>query len=86
MSFLKRRISAAVWEVMLLLVLVIVFSTVYRIYFSRAEALTQVCTRLQDIQTDDNADMFNSLAGEVGQWLQEVNQICEVRRPVKEKH
>ena len=86
MSFLKRRISAAVWQLMLLLVLVIVFATVYRIYFSRAVALTQVCTRLQDLQTDENADMFNSLAGEVGQWLQEVNQICEVRRPVKEKH
>ena len=86
MSFLKRRISAAVWELMLLLVFVIAFATVYRIYFSRAVALTQVCTRLQDLQTDENADMFNSLAGEVGQWLQEVNQICEVRRPVKEKH
>ena len=86
MGFLKRRISAAVWELLLLLVLVIAFGTVYRIYFSRAVALTQVCTRLQDLQTDENAEMFNSLAGEVGQWLQEVNQICQVRRPVKEKH
>ena len=86
MSFLKRRISAAVWELMLLVVFAIAFATVYRIYFSRAVALTQVCTRLQDLQTDENADVFNSLAGEVGQWLQEVNLICQVRRPVKETH
>ena len=84
MTFLKRRISAAVWELLLLLVIAIVFATVYRIYFSRAVALTQVCERLQDIQNDENADMFNSLTGDVGQWLKEVNRICEIRRPVKE--
>jgi hypothetical protein len=83
-TFLKRRISAAVWELLLLLVIAIVFATVYRIYFSRAVALTQVCERLQDIQNDENADMFNSLTGDVGQWLKEVNRICEIRRPVKE--
>jgi hypothetical protein len=83
-TFLKRRISAAVWELLLLLLIAIVFATVYRIYFSRAVALTQVCERLQDIQNDENADMFNSLTGDVGQWLKEVNRICEIRRPVKE--
>jgi hypothetical protein len=82
MRFLKRRISASVWELLLLLLLAIAFATVYRFYFSRAVALTQVCTRLQDIQNDENADMFRSLAGDVGQWLQEVNRACEIRRPL----
>jgi hypothetical protein len=82
MRFLKRRISAAVWELLLLLVLAIVFATVYRLYFSRAVALTQVCIRLQDIQNDENAEMFTSLTGDVGQWLQEVNRVCEIRRPL----
>ena len=45
----------------LLLIAVIVFATVYRIYFSRAVALTQVCERLASIQNGENADMFNSM-------------------------
>jgi hypothetical protein len=28
-----------------------------------------VCERLQELQNDENADAFNSLAGKVGQWL-----------------
>ena len=84
MGFLKRRVSATVWELLLLLVAAIILATVYRLYFSRAVALTQVCERLQDIQNDENADMFNSLTGDAGQWLKDVNRICEVRRPIKE--
>jgi hypothetical protein len=38
---------------------------------------------LRDLQNDENADAFDSLAGEVGQWLQEVNRICEIRRPIR---
>ena len=70
MSFLRRRISAAVWELMVLLVFVIALATVYRIYFSRAGALPQVCTRLQYIRTNENADMFDSLDVEVGHGRQ----------------
>ena len=33
MTFLKRRVSAAVWELLLLLVAAIIFATVYRILF-----------------------------------------------------
>ena len=84
MTFLKRRISAAVWELLLVLVAAIIFATVYRIYFSRAVTLSQVCERLQDIQNDENAEMFNSLGGDAGQWLKDVNRICEIRRPIKE--
>ena len=36
MGFLKRRISASVWELLLLLVAAVIFATVYRVYFSRA--------------------------------------------------
>ena len=61
MTFLKRRISAAVWELLLLLVAAIIFATVYRIYFSRAVALTQVCERIAELQNGENADMFNRL-------------------------
>ena len=39
MSFLKRRISVSVWELLVLLVLAIAFATVYRLYFSRAVTL-----------------------------------------------
>ena len=50
MTFLKRRVSAAVWELLLVLVAAIIFATVYRIYFSRAVALTQVCERFSELQ------------------------------------
>ena len=60
MPFLKRRISAAIWELLLLLVIAIVFATVYRIYFSRAVALTQVCDRFETMQNGETADMFNN--------------------------
>jgi len=42
MTFLKRRVSAAVWELLLLLVAAIIFATVYRIYFSRAVTLSAI--------------------------------------------
>ncbi len=81
--FLDKAISAKVWQLLVLLAVIAVFATVYRFYFSRAVALTQVCERLQDLQNDENADVFNSLAGEVGQWLQDVNRICEIRKPIR---
>jgi hypothetical protein len=74
-----------VWELLVLLVVIVAIATVYRIYFSRAVALTQVCDRLQELQNDEIADVFNSLDGEAGQWLKEVNRLCEIRRPIKEK-
>ena len=83
-KFLNKVLFAKVWELLVLLVVVSAFATVYRVYFSRAVALTQVCERLQDLQSDENADAFTSLAGEVGKWLQEVNRICQIRRPIRE--
>jgi hypothetical protein len=80
----SKVVYAKVWELLVLLVVLACFATIYRIYFSRAIALTQVCERLQDLQNDENADVFKSLAGEVGQWLQDVNRICEIRRPIRE--
>ena len=59
--FLNKVISAKVWQLLVLLAVIAVFATVYRFYFSRAVALTQVCERLQDLQNDENADAFNSL-------------------------
>jgi hypothetical protein len=82
--FLNRVVYAKVWELLILLVVIIIAATVYRVYFSRAVALTQVCERLAEIQNDEVADMFNKLSGDAAQWLKEVNRICEVRRPMKE--
>ena len=53
-------------------------------YFSRAVALTQVCNRLETIQNDEIADMFNALSDDAAQSLREVNQLCQIRRPIKE--
>lgn len=85
MAFLNRVVYAKVWELIVLLVVIIAIAAVYRIYFSRAVALTQVCERLAEIQNDEVADMFDKLSGDAGQWLKEVNRICEVRRPMKEQ-
>ena len=82
--FPNKVVYARVWELLILLAVIAGSATVYRIYFSRAVALTQVCERLQDLQNDENADAFNSLTGEVGQWLKDVNRICEIRRPIRE--
>jgi hypothetical protein len=82
MNFMKRRISATVWELLLILVAAIIFAAVYRIYFSRAVALTQVCERLEAIQNDEVADMFNKLSEDASQSLKEVNRICQIRRPM----
>ena len=84
MKFLKRRFSIAVWELLALLAAAVIVATVYRVYFSRAVALTQVCERLAEIQNDEVADAFDKLSGDAAQWLQEVNRMCEVRRPMKE--
>jgi hypothetical protein len=82
-SFLKRRISAAVWELLLILVAAIVFATVYRLYFSRAVALTQVCQRMEAMQLNETADVFQQLQGEPAVALEDINRICEIRRPIK---
>jgi hypothetical protein len=83
-TFLKRRVSAAIWELLVLLILAIVFATVYRIYFSRAVTLTQVCERLDTMQNGETADMFSKLDGDAAQALKEMNQLCQVRRPMKQ--
>jgi hypothetical protein len=82
MGFLRRRISATVWELLVLLVIAVVFATAYRIYFSRAVALTQVCDRLEAIQNDEIADMFTKLTEDSSLALKEVNRICQIRRPM----
>ena len=84
MRFLNRVVYAKVWELVVLLVVIIIAATVYRVYFSRAVALTQVCERLAEIQNDEVADAFDKLSGDAAQWLKEVNRICEVRRPMKD--
>ena len=84
MRFLKRRISAAVWELLLLLAIAVVFATVYRIYFSRAVALTQVCDRIETMQNSETADMFDKLTGDAADAIKDVNRICQIRRPIKE--
>ena len=83
MSFLKRTVSAKVWELVILLIVAIVFATVYRVYFSRAVTLTQVCERLEAVQNDETADMFDKLTGDAAQSLKEMNQLCQVRRPMR---
>jgi len=83
-KFLHRVVSAKVWELLVLLVVIIIAATVYRLYFSRAVALTQVCERLAEIQNDEIADAFDKLSGDTAQWLREVNRICEIRRPMKD--
>ena len=82
--FLNKVLYAQIWELLIVLAIIVAAATVYRVYFSRAVALSQVCERLQDLQNDENADAFNSLVGEVGQWLKDVNRICEIRRPIRE--
>ena len=84
MGFLNRVVYAKVWELVVVLVVIIIAATVYRVYFSRAVALTQVCERLAEIQNDEVADAFDKLSGDAAQWLKEVNRICEVRRPMRE--
>ena len=83
MGFLSRRVSASILELLILLAIAIVFATVYRIYFSRAVALTQVCERIDTMQNSETADMFNQLSGDAADALKDVNRLCQVRRPIK---
>ena len=82
MTFLKRRVSATVWELLLVLIAAIVFATVYRIYFSRAVTLTQVCERFADLQNGEAADMFNKM--DASDSLNDINRLCQVRRPIRQ--
>ena len=75
-NFLNKVLYAKVWELLVLLIVVAAIATLYRIYFSRAVALTQVCERLQDLQNDENADAFNSLTGEVGDASLGHKELC----------
>ena len=84
MGFLNRRVSASIWELLIILVLAIVFATVYRLYFSRAVTLTQVCERLETMQNSETADMFNQLSGDAAVALKDMNRLCQIRRPIKE--
>jgi hypothetical protein len=81
MTFLKRRVSAAVWELLLVLVAAIIFATVYRIYFSRAVTLTQVCEKFAAMQSGETADMFK---GDASDSLNDINRLCQLRRPIKQ--
>lgn len=83
MTFLKRRVSASVWELLLVLVAAIIFATVYRIYFSQAVALTQVCEKFNELQNGEGADMFNRM-GDTSDSLNDINRLCQLRRPVRE--
>jgi hypothetical protein len=71
-------------ELLILLAIAIVFATVYRLYFSRAVALTQVCERLEAMQNSETADMFAQLTGDAADALREMNRLCQVRRPMRE--
>jgi hypothetical protein len=82
-SFLMRRISVSVLELLILLAIAIVFATVYRLYFSRAVTLTQVCERLETMQNSETADMFDKLAGDAAESWKEANRLCQVRRPMR---
>jgi hypothetical protein len=84
LGFLKRRISATVLELLILAVVAVAFATVYRIYFSRAVTLTQVCERLDTMQNDETADMFDKLTGDAASSLKEMNRLCQVRRPMRQ--
>ena len=80
MAFLKRRVSAALWELLLLLVAAIIFSTVYRIYFSRAVTLTQVCEKFALMQADEASEV---VTGAWGDSLDDINRLCQLRRPIR---
>ena len=84
MGFLKRRISASVWELLLLLVVALVFATVYRVYFSRAVALTQVCEKIAAMQNSEVSDTSDRLRGDASNSLNDVNEICQIRRPLRQ--
>ena len=81
MAFLKRRVSAALWEVLLLLVAAIILATVYRIYFSRAVTLTQVCEKLALMQADEASEV---VTGAWGDSLDDINRLCQLRRPIRQ--
>jgi hypothetical protein len=78
-----RRISVSVLELLILLAIAVVFATVYRLYFSRAVTLTQVCERLETMQNSETADMFDKLAGDAAESWKEANRLCQVRRPMR---
>lgn len=84
MSFLMRRISVSVLELLILLAIAIVFATVYRLYFSRAVTLTQVCERFETMQNSETADMFTKLEGDAAEALKDINRLCQVRRPMSQ--
>jgi hypothetical protein len=83
-KFLARRISVSVLELLLLLAIAITVATIYRIYFSRAVALTQVCERIETMQNSETADMFEKLTGDAADAWKESTRLCEIRRPLRQ--
>jgi hypothetical protein len=81
LSFLKRRISASVTELLIILAIALLFATAYRIWFSRAVTLTQVCERFDTLQNGELADLFSKLEGESAEAVREISRLCQVRRP-----
>ena len=77
-----RRVSASILELLILLAIAIVFATVYRIYFSRAVALTQVCERFAELQNGEAADMFSRM--DASDSLNDINRLCQLRRPMRQ--
>ena len=81
MTFLKRRVSIAIWELLAILIAAIVFATVYRVYFSRAVTLSQVCEKIAAYQSGDNTDV---LKGDTSDSLNDINELCQLRRPKRQ--
>ena len=46
-------------------------------------ALTQVCERFSELQNGEIADMFGKLMGDAAHSLNEINRLCQVRRPMQ---
>ena len=74
----------SVLELLILLAIAIVFATVYRLYFSRAVTLTQVCERFETMQNSETADMFAKLEGDAADAFKDINGLCQVRRPMRQ--
>ena len=78
-------ISASVWELLLLLAVAVVFATVYRVYFSRAVALTQVCEKIAAMQNSEVSDTSDRLRGDATS-LSERARACENENRRRTQH
>ena len=80
LAAIKRHVNDP--EQLLVLIAAIIFATVYRIYFSRAVALTQVCERFAELQNGEVADMFSRM--DASDSLNDINRLCQLRRPMRQ--